>query len=166
MSLSKKKEHGHLACHIPNTKENRDKITDLNKLARKSNSAFRYRIRYRRPKNGYKGYGDGSVKKEDATCFSVYLKNTPAQEKVIQRQLKAGYDRSYEMGNKYRKLQMKYNKIILRNIVTGLIGKAEEILYNIDSDDDHGRGSWILQDQALNKLATTLINNLESEVEK
>ena len=44
--------------------------------------------------------------------------------------------------------------------------KVKFQLKYIDSEDDYGRRSWITNDQALNKLATNLINDLEREVEK
>ena len=69
-----KQEFNHLWSGIANTKENRDKITKLNTMARESNSMHRYRIKYRRPKEGTRGYMGGSCAKDDAQVFSVYLK--------------------------------------------------------------------------------------------
>ena len=60
-----KKEHNHLVKGIPNTEKNRAKVKELNKLARKSNSQHRLKIKYRKPTNGYLRR-DGSVPKKDA----------------------------------------------------------------------------------------------------
>ena len=61
-----KYEHNHMIKGVPNTQENRDKVSEFNKLARKSNSMHRIRIKYRKPKNGARRYYGGSCAKDDA----------------------------------------------------------------------------------------------------
>ena len=63
----------HLVKNIDNTQENRDYVRAINKIAKASNSRWRLKIRYRKPKEGKTyGYG-GSVRQEDSNAFSIYL---------------------------------------------------------------------------------------------
>ena len=70
--VSLKREH--LISNIPNNWGTRKIVFWLNKKMAKSNSIYRLKIRYRKPKNGM-GYGrGGSVRREDANAFSVYIR--------------------------------------------------------------------------------------------
>lgn len=65
-------KYNHL-FHLENTQENRDLIKTLNKNMKEHNSKWKFKIKYRKPKEGHKyGYG-GSLKQENAREFAVYL---------------------------------------------------------------------------------------------
>jgi len=60
--------------HLKNTEENRGLIKSLNKNMKEHNSLHSFRIKYRKPKPGHKyGYG-GTIAREKAGEFAVYLK--------------------------------------------------------------------------------------------
>jgi hypothetical protein len=69
-------KYNHLVSTIPNTKENRAIVAQLNKMMKLSESKYRLIIKYRKPKDGYSNYQFNShVRQEDALLFSVYLRN-------------------------------------------------------------------------------------------
>ena len=68
-------KHNHL-FHLDNTEENRQLIKDLNKNMKEHNSLHSFRVKYRKPKPGHKYGWGGSLKKENATMFAVYLKGS------------------------------------------------------------------------------------------
>ena len=95
----KNQEYNHVVKAIPNTKENRDKVAEFNKMMKDSNSMHRLRLKYRKPKKGsrYEGYHhDGCVPKDCAEWFSVYLKYTAKQEKLNEESRKRRYDHTHE----------------------------------------------------------------------
>ena len=129
-----KQEHNHLVKGIPNTEENREKVADFNKLARKSNSMHRLRIKYRKPKNKT-GYYGGSCPKDDAQIFSLYLKKTEKQEKHEQEYRRKQYNHIHEYRIKYEKLQSKYNSMMLKPLLQGLVDNVEELQYAVEKGE-------------------------------
>jgi len=130
-----KQEHNHLAKEIPNTKENLEKVAEFNKLARKSNSMHRLRIKYRKPKKGSpsaKYYGDGSCPKGDAQCFSLYLKKTAKQEKLESEFRRKRWAIENDWRIKYQNLQTKYNTMMLKPLLQGLVDNVEELQYAVE----------------------------------
>ena len=130
-----KQEHNHLAKEIPNTKENLEKVAEFNKLARKSNSMHRLKIKYRKPKKGSpsaKYYGDGSCPKGDAQCFSLYLKKTAKQEKLESEFRRKRWAIENDWRVKYQNLQTKYNSMMLKPLLQGLVDNVEELQYAVD----------------------------------
>ena len=109
-----KKKHEHLVKDVPNNEKNRKFISELNKLARKSNSKYRYRIRYRKPINGYrKGYSDGCVPKQDASCFSVYLiDKTPYKETYEYSRYERHREEIGVYKSEYDELNSKYKNLL------------------------------------------------------
>ena len=133
-----KQEHNHLAKAIPNTEENREKVAEFNKLARKSNSMHRLKIKYRKPKKGSpsaKYYGDGSCPKDDAQCFSLYLKYTTKQEKLVNKRNRKRWKAETEWRFKYQALQSKYNAMMLKPLLQGLVDNVEELQYAVDKGE-------------------------------
>ena len=130
-----KQEHNHLAKEIPNTKENLEKVAEFNKLARKSNSMHRLKIKYRKPKKGSpsaKYYGDGSCPKGDAQCFSLYLKKTAKQEKLESEFRRKRWAIENDWRVKYQNLQTKYNSMMLKPLLQGLVDNVEELQYAVE----------------------------------
>ena len=130
-----KQEHNHLVKGIPNTKENREKVAELNKLARSSNSMHRLRIKYRKPKKGSPSegyYADGSICKDDAQIFSLYLKKTAKQEKLDNEYHRKRWAIKREWRDKYQSLQSKYNSMMLKPLLQGLVDNVEELQYAVD----------------------------------
>ena len=134
-----KKKHEHLVKDIPNNEKNRNFVSELNELAKDSNSKYRYRIRYRKPINGYrKGYEDGCVPKKDASCFSVYLiDKTPYKETYEFRMYERhrneidDYKSEYgELNRKYKRLLNKHNNMIFNNIINELKVKIDNLEYD------------------------------------
>ncbi len=79
-------KNNHLVSNIENTEENRNYIKDINKLARKSESRYRLKIRYRKPIKGEKYGWGGSLQRKKATAFSIYIDDkTPWQESQSHR---------------------------------------------------------------------------------
>ena len=137
----KEKMNNHLVKDIPNNNKNRMFISELNKLARNSNSKYRYRIRYRKPINGYrKGYSDGCVPKQDASCFSVYIDDkTPYKQtyeyRMYERHRKEikQHESEYELlENKHNELISKYNKLILTKIINQLKNDVDDLHDNME----------------------------------
>ena len=129
-----KQEHNHLVKGIPNTKENRDKVTDFNKLARQSDSMHRLRIKYRKPKNKT-GYYGGSCPKDDAQIFSLYLRKTEKQEKLDNEYRRKRGAIENEWRYKYQALQSKYNSMMLKPLLQGLVDNVEELQYAVDKGE-------------------------------
>ena len=130
-----KQEHNHLAKEIPNTKQNLEKVAEFNKLARKSNSMHRLRIKYRKPKKGSpsaKYNGDGCCPKDDAQIFSLYLKYTAKQEKLNEESRKKRWAIENDWRDKYQKLQSKYNALMLKPLLQGLVDNVEELQYAVE----------------------------------
>ena len=137
----KKKMNNHLVKDIPNNDKNRMFISELNKLAITSNSKYRYRIRYRKPINGYrKGYSDGCVPKQDASCFSVYIDDkTPYKQTYEFRMYERHrneikqHETEYELlENKHNELISKYNKLILTKIINQLKNDVDDLHSNME----------------------------------
>ena len=76
MSKDRKVGHRHLISRIPNTEDNRSIVKEINKMMNKSDSLSRIYVRYREPIKGHKYSWGGSLKKEHAKSFSIYLKNS------------------------------------------------------------------------------------------
>ena len=129
-----KQEHNHLVKGIPNTKENREKVAELNKLARQSNSMHRLRIKYRKPKNKT-GYYGGSCPKDDAQIFSLYLRKTEKQEKLDNEYRRKRGAIENEWRYKYQALQSKYNSMMLKPLLQGLVDNVEELQYAVDKGE-------------------------------
>ena len=128
-------EHNHVIKGIPNTKEKRDWVADLNKKMKESNSMHRLRIKYRKPKKGSPSeghYGDGCVPKDDAQCFSIYLRKTAKQEKLEDGQRRERWKKETDYRHKYQNLQSKYNSMMLKPILQGLVDNVEELQYAVD----------------------------------
>ena len=127
-----KQEHNHLISKIKNTKENRNMVSELNNKMKESNSMHRIRIKYRSPKDGTRGYYGGSCPKDNAQCFSLYLKKTPIQESLENEQSRKRYNHVHEYRLKYEKLQQKYNSMMLKPLLQGLVDNIEELQYAVD----------------------------------
>ena len=133
-----KQEHNHLVKGIPNTKENRKKVAELNKLAQNSNSMHRLRIKYRKPKKGSpsEGYNhDGCCPKDDAQIFSLYLKYTAKQEKIQDEARRKRWAIENDWRDKYQKLQSKYNSMMLKPLLQGLVDNVEELQYAVEKGE-------------------------------
>jgi len=131
-----KQEHNHIVKGIPNTQENRDKVSEFNKLARQSNSMHRLRIKYRKPKNDARGYYGGSCAKDDAQMFSLYLRKTEKQQKLEQEYRTERYNKMHEYRLKYEGLQQKYNALMLKPILQGLVDNIEELQYALEKGNN------------------------------
>ena len=91
-----KQKHNHL-FHLENTQENRDLIKAFNKNMKAHNSKWKFRIKYRKPKEGQKYGWGGSLKRENAREFAVYLNGTYNNEEMM-----AVHTRSWKAHNKVR----------------------------------------------------------------
>ena len=127
-------EQNHLAKEIPNTEENLEKVAEFNKLARKSNSMHRLRIKYRKPKNKT-GYYGGSCPKDDAQIFSLYLKYTDKQVKIQNEYHRKRWAIENDWRDKYQTLQSKYNSMMLKPLLQGLVDNVEELQYAVDKGE-------------------------------
>ena len=65
-------KYNHL-FHLENTQENRDLIKFFNKNMKEHNSKWKFRIKYRKPKEGHKYGSGGTLKRENAREFAVYM---------------------------------------------------------------------------------------------
>ena len=63
----------HLVSNIPNIEEFRNFVKDINKMSKQSNSKWKLSIKYRKPKKGHKYGWGGSLKRDNANAFSVYI---------------------------------------------------------------------------------------------
>lgn len=154
--MNKDQEFNHVVRAIPNTEENRDKIKQLNKMAKESKSIHRFKIKYRGPfpvsmKPDSKGwYAGGGCRKEDARYFSVYLETTKShQERVMEHQHYVRereieetretegtrLDMEIEMQEKYDKLLDKYLALKLDQMLKGYMGKLEELQVALDDNE-------------------------------
>ena len=144
-------EYNHIARNIPNTKANRDQIKELNKLAKKSESMHRFKIKYKRPfpvseKPDSQGwYPGGGCRKEDAQYFSVYIDITQNQQERImehqhherEREIKQEEKKKLniiDIKEKYDLLKDKYNKLVLKEIVNDLLNDVKEIQIALDNN--------------------------------
>ena len=60
-------------CVIPNTESNKKAIKHWNKLATEQNSRYRFKTRYRCPKEGVKYGAYGGVDAKDAEGLGIYI---------------------------------------------------------------------------------------------
>ena len=65
----------HLVKDIDNTDKNRDYVRVINKIAKASKSKWRLKIRYRKPIEGEKYSWGGSLRRENANAFSIYIED-------------------------------------------------------------------------------------------
>ena len=132
------KQHEHLVKDIPNNEKNRNFISELNELAKDSNSKYRYRIRYRKPVNGYRdGYSDGCVPRDDASCFSVYLVDKTPYKDTYEFRMHERYSTEYdELNRKYKSLLNKHNNMIFNNIINELKVKIDNLEYDKNNMDN------------------------------
>ena len=70
-----KTKHNHLVRNVPNTEDNRAFIKKVNKMSRQSDSVWKLYIRYRKPKEGHAYGWGGSLKRDNANAFSVYIQD-------------------------------------------------------------------------------------------
>ena len=91
-----KQKHNHL-FHLENTQENRDLIKAFNKNMKAHNSKWKFRIKYRKPKEGQKYGWGGSLKRENAREFAVYLNGTYNNEEMM-----AVHTRAWKANDKVR----------------------------------------------------------------
>ena len=98
-------KYNHL-FHLENTQENRDLIKAFNKNMKAHNSKWKFRIKYRKPKEGQKYGWGGSLKQENANEFAVYLNGGYNDEDIINSRA-----RTWDAHCKVRKLTEKVNKI-------------------------------------------------------
>ena len=100
-----KPKHNHL-FHLENTQENRDLIKSFNKNMKAHNSKWKFRIKYWKPKEGQKYGWGGSLKRENANEFAVYLNGSYNNDEMM-----SVWTRNYDAQRKVRKLTEKVNKI-------------------------------------------------------
>ena len=98
-------KHNHL-FHLENTQENRDLIKAFNKNMKAHNSKWKFRIKYRKPKEGQKYGWGGSLKRENANECAVYLNGSYNNDEMM-----SVWTRNYDAQRKVRKLTEKVNKI-------------------------------------------------------
>ena len=103
--MSAKQKYNHL-FHLENTQENRDLIKAFNKNMKAHNSKWKFRIKYRKPKEGQKYGWGGSLKRENAREFAVYLNGGYNDEDIINSR-----SRAWDAHRKVRLLTEKVNKI-------------------------------------------------------
>ena len=65
----------HLVSNVKNTDKNRDYVRVINKIAKASKSKWRLKIRYRKPIEGEKYSWGGSLRRENANAFSIYIED-------------------------------------------------------------------------------------------
>ena len=82
-----KTKYEHLVKNLPNTKENRDLVKKVNKMSREAESHYKLVIKYRKPKEGFKYGSGGSLKRENANAFSVYIQDRRGyyEQPLVQR---------------------------------------------------------------------------------
>jgi len=80
LSRPKVVQREHLIRNIPNWWIMRRLVFWLNKKMKQSDSIYRLKIRYRKPKDGDYGWG-GSVKRSNANAFSIYIRLTRPYER-------------------------------------------------------------------------------------
>ena len=82
-----KTKYEHLVKNLPNTKENRDLVKKVNKMSREAESHYKLLIKYRKPKEGFKYGSGGSLKRENANAFSVYIQDRRGyyEQPLVQR---------------------------------------------------------------------------------
>ena len=158
--MKNNQEYNHVLKGIPNTQENRDKVAEFNKMARQSNSMHRIRIKYRKPKNGENGYYGGSCAKDDAQCFSLYLRKTEKQQKLDQEYRSKQFDRIHEYRLKYEKLQSKYNAMMLKPILQGLVDNIEELQYALEKGNH-----WFNIVNSLKGISQGINEDINNELE-
>ena len=82
-----KTKYEHLVKNLPNTKENRDLVKKVNKMSKEAESHYKLIIKYRKPKEGFKYGSGGSLKRENANAFSVYIQDRRGyyEQPLVQR---------------------------------------------------------------------------------
>ena len=98
-------KYNHL-FHLENTQENRDLIKAFNKNMKAHNSKWKFRIKYRKPKEGQKYGWGGSLKRENAREFAVYLNGGYNND-----EMRKSWSKSWESHRKFRLLMNKVNKV-------------------------------------------------------
>ena len=161
--MNNKQEHNHLAKGIPNTKEKRKWVAELNNIMKESNSMHRLRIKYRKPKAGSPSegyYGDGSCPKDDAQCFSLYLRKTAKQEKLDNEYHRKRWAIEKDWRDKYLALQSKHNSMMLKPLLQGLVDNVEELQYAVDKGE-----YWNNIVNSLKGIAEGITEDIDSKLE-
>ena len=120
----------HLVKNIDNTKDNRDYVRVINKIAKASKSRWRLKIRYRKPKEGKTyGYG-GSVRQEDSNAFSIYLDDKTPWHDTAWYELRKEYSNLAEENESLKK-----QIAILENpYMQWSLGDIEDELFDVKED--------------------------------
>ena len=144
----------HLVSNIENTEENRNYVKSINKRAKESQSKYRLYIRYRKPIDGEKYGWGGSLKKENAKAFSIYIQDKTPYDQT-------GY---WKLRDKYFKLEEENESLrkevaILKNpYMHWSLGDIEDELFDVKLDcvdrfvesvkDDDLRDKYVLLTEA------------------
>ena len=83
-------KYNHL-WHMENTEENRHLIKILNKSMKQHKSLYKLRLKYRKPKPGHKYGWGGSLKRDNALAFAVYINGSSvcdAERSNINKQIR------------------------------------------------------------------------------
>ena len=108
-----KTKHQHLVRNVPNTKDNRAFIKQVNKMSKESDSIWKLFIKYRKPKKGFKYGSGGSLKRENANAFSVYIEDRrPYGGRPIDNAWSRGYELKEENNILKKKLAIYSNPYI------------------------------------------------------
>ena len=120
----------HLVSNIENTDENRDYVKSINKRAKESESKYRLYIRYRKPIKGEKYGWGGSLRKENAKAFSIYIQDkTPYSDRTDNIQWK----QIRELREENEALKMRI--VILENpYMHWSLGDIEDELFDVKED--------------------------------
>ena len=124
----------HLVSNVPNIEEFRDFVRNINKMAKDSNSIWRLSIKYRKPKKGHKYGWGGSLKRDNANAFSVYIHDRRPYHQIPGNQYRT------ELWQENRKLEEE-NESLRKELVVyknpyfdWTMSKLEEELFDIKSD--------------------------------
>tara|TARA_Y100000593_G_C4191800_1_gene277284 strand:- start:124 stop:663 length:540 start_codon:yes stop_codon:yes gene_type:complete len=98
--MSQDNLNNHLVSNVPNNEKNRKFIKDVNKMAKNSKSIWRLKIRYRKPKEGHNYSYGGSLKRDNANAFSVYIEDSrPYQDQPENQQRNRLWDKIEKLEN-------------------------------------------------------------------
>ena len=100
--MSKKSPLYNQLLIIENTEKNRNKVKDLNKRMKEYGSRWRLSVRYRKPKEGHKYGSGGTLKKENAKEFAVYLNGGYTRD-----EMRESWSRSWKAHERLRKIKSK-----------------------------------------------------------
>jgi hypothetical protein len=154
-------------CVIENTKDNRQAIKRINKLARQQGSRYKIKSKYRCAIDKSQATKYGSIKSENAKGIGLYIKLTDEamseDRKMVLNKCARLYDENTKLLNENRKLkkQLEFQKLTFEQQAIYIIDKEVEKWQENNCDEDYFND--YVNRECVNIEINTILDNLKNK---